>query len=133
MSRVPNVFTVFGRGAGPITPETVRKLAGRRKDLEKKVGKTPEWFRCLEEKINTLFSIILGWSEGTCQDLSFGAVVLAAFALAYFLNPWDLVPDFLPLAGYMDDAAVILWAWESLKPVIKKYAGWKNLDLSHYW
>ena len=126
MSDVPTVFKVFGRGAGPITPETIRQLAGKKRDLEKKVRKTPEWFRCLEEKINTLLSIILGWSEGTCQDLAFGAVVLAAFALAYFLNPWDLVPDFLPLAGFIDDAAVILWVWESLKPVLKIFAGGKG-------
>ena len=74
MSEIPTVFNIFGRGVGPITPETIRQLAGKKKALEKKVGKTPEWFRCLENKINTLFSVILGWSEGTCQDLAFGAL-----------------------------------------------------------
>ncbi|HEY7246190.1 MAG TPA: YkvA family protein [Xanthobacteraceae bacterium] len=31
-------------------------------------------------------------------------------ALAYFLLPFDLVPDMLPLVGYGDDAAVLLTA-----------------------
>ncbi len=31
-------------------------------------------------------------------------------ALAYFVLPFDAVPDMLPLLGYSDDAAVLLTA-----------------------
>ena len=129
MSKVPNVYTVFGSGAGPITPETVRKLARKEEELKQKYRKTPEWFRCQEQRINLMFSMVKGWSDGTRREVSFGIVALLAFALTYFLNPWDLVPDFLPLMGYIDDATVILWVCEMLKSAPKKYAGQKILDL----
>ena len=30
-----------------------------------------------------------------------------AFAMGYLLFPFDLIPDFLPVVGYLDDVAVI--------------------------
>jgi len=31
-------------------------------------------------------------------------------ALGYFIIPMDLIPDFLPVAGYTDDLAALSWA-----------------------
>ena len=41
-------------------------------------------------------------------------------ALGYFILPIDLIPDFLPVAGYTDDLAALLWAF---------YAVAKNITL----
>ncbi|PJZ69961.1 hypothetical protein CH373_13040 [Leptospira perolatii] len=35
------------------------------------------------------------------------AKLTIAGALAYFLSPWDVIPDILIGAGYFDDAAVV--------------------------
>ena len=32
------------------------------------------------------------------------------FALAYFVLPFDFIPDFLPLIGFTDDAAILITA-----------------------
>jgi uncharacterized membrane protein YkvA (DUF1232 family) len=41
-------------------------------------------------------------------------------ALAYFIDPFDLMPDVLPIIGLTDDAAVIAAAtklvWDNIKP-----------------
>ena len=41
-------------------------------------------------------------------------------ALAYFIDPFDLIPDVLPVIGLTDDAAVIAAAsklvWDNIKP-----------------
>ena len=46
-------------------------------------------------------------------------VVLLA-AIAYFIDPFDLIPDVLPIIGLTDDAAVIATAtklvWDNIKP-----------------
>jgi uncharacterized membrane protein YkvA (DUF1232 family) len=48
-------------------------------------------------------------------------VRLALFgALAYFVDPFDVIPDVLPIIGLTDDAAVIAAAtklvWDNIKP-----------------
>ena len=52
-----------------------------------------------------------------------GAIVSA---LAYFISPLDLIPDFFPVIGYTDDFAAILAAISAVamhvKPVHRKKA-----------
>jgi len=41
-------------------------------------------------------------------------------ALAYFIDPFDVIPDVLPIVGLSDDAAVLAGAiklvWDNIKP-----------------
>jgi uncharacterized membrane protein YkvA (DUF1232 family) len=41
-------------------------------------------------------------------------------ALAYFIDPFDIIPDVLPIIGLSDDAAVLAGAikltWDNIKP-----------------
>lgn len=36
-------------------------------------------------------------------------LILIIFGLIYFLFPFDLIRDFIPYIGYMDDLALIVW------------------------
>ena len=53
-------------------------------------------------------------------------------ALGYFILPIDLIPDFLPIAGYTDDLAALLWAFwsvaKNVTPEIKAQAEGKLHD-----
>ena len=40
-------------------------------------------------------------------------------ALAYFVMPFDVVPDFLPLFGFADDAAVLAAAMKTVADAIR--------------
>ena len=47
------------------------------------------------------------------------AKVTTIAALVYFINPIDIVPDFIPVAGFLDDAAMITGAIASMRSSIK--------------
>lgn len=53
-------------------------------------------------------------------------------ALGYFILPIDLIPDFIPVAGYTDDLAAIIWALyavnKNITPEIKQKAKDKLKD-----
>jgi uncharacterized membrane protein YkvA (DUF1232 family) len=46
----------------------------------------------------------LARDERTSRSLTFGLVAIGA----YLATPIDLIPDFIPVLGYLDDA-VVLW------------------------
>lgn len=43
-----------------------------------------------------------------------GVRVRLALLLAYLVSPIDLVPDFVPVAGYADDVLVVAWVLRSV-------------------
>lgn len=44
------------------------------------------------------------------KNVSIVAKSIALGALAYFINPVDVIPDFIPFSGFIDDAAIIATA-----------------------
>merc|ERR1719469_1337697 len=47
--------------------------------------------------------------------------VLLAVAVIYILSPLDVLPDFIPVVGWMDDVAFFYWA---LGPAIRFTSRW---------
>jgi uncharacterized membrane protein YkvA (DUF1232 family) len=46
--------------------------------------------------------------------------------LLYFILPADLIPDFIPVIGYLDDLAVLTTIMNSLQKEISDYRIWKE-------
>jgi len=63
------------------------------------------------------------------EDSPLGPKLVAFGALAYFIMPFDAIPDFIPLTGFTDDAAVIATALITLKAHITD----KHKDEANKW
>lgn len=57
------------------------------------------------------------------DDNSLGLIIAT---LAYLVLPMDLVPDFIPVAGFTDDAAAFALAVQQLSSEVKSYKAWKE-------
>jgi uncharacterized membrane protein YkvA (DUF1232 family) len=51
--------------------------------------------------------VVALWFAGRDARTPFLAKVTAAFVVAYALSPIDLIPDFIPLLGYLDDLVIL--------------------------
>ena len=47
------------------------------------------------------------WFAGRHPQTPWFAKALGAFVVAYALSPIDLIPDFIPVLGYLDDAILL--------------------------
>ena len=54
------------------------------------------------------------------------SVAMIGGGLLYFILPADLIPDFIPLIGYLDDMAVLTTTMNSLNKEITEYRLWKE-------
>jgi uncharacterized membrane protein YkvA (DUF1232 family) len=46
--------------------------------------------------------------------------------------PLDLVPDFIPFSGFIDDAAVFAMVFGAAEADLRRYCDWKGLDPKEY-
>ena len=40
--------------------------------------------------------------------------------LIYIISPFDILPDTIPVVGYIDDIAILSWALKSINPDLEK-------------
>lgn len=72
-----------------------------------------------------LFSLLQDWYKGRYKDVPWLVISSIGGALLYVLSPIDLIPDFLPIVGYLDDAAVFAALLKYVRLDLKKYRDWK--------
>lgn len=55
-----------------------------------------------------------------CPEIALGYKTLVVAALLYLMSPLDLIPDFLPVLGWVDDIAVLTAVIPLLKQKLKE-------------
>ena len=60
--------------------------------------------------------VLVVWLAARDPRVPWAAKVLAALAAAYALSPIDLIPDFVPVLGYLDDLILLpVMIWLALR------------------
>jgi uncharacterized membrane protein YkvA (DUF1232 family) len=72
-----------------------------------------------------LVRMVRGVVSGRYRALPKRSLVAVVAALIYFLDPFDLVPDFIPLVGFADDAAVLLWVANRVRKDLDAFLQWE--------
>jgi uncharacterized membrane protein YkvA (DUF1232 family) len=77
------------------------------------------------DKVKLLVSMLKDHSreEYVIADNSLGMIIAC---LAYLVLPFDLVPDFIPVVGFTDDAAAFALVLQQLSAEVKNYKSWKE-------
>jgi len=73
------------------------------------------------EDLGAMLRLLRAWVKGQYRVVPWKTIVLALVAVIYFVDPFDLVPDFVPLMGYVDDAGVIGFVLRSIGKDLKVF------------
>lgn len=69
-----------------------------------------------------LFSqLVKAYLQGTYRKLPAIALAKIAAVLIYFISPFDFIPDVLPIIGFTDDLALVLWVGKSIKNELDEF------------
>ena len=86
------------------------------------------WSRLLED-FKLLLFLIRGYWNGVYRDVSPYSIFVFVLAIAYVLSPYDLLTDFIPGLGQIDDVAILLLCLYFLEKDLYKYKNWKIKQL----
>jgi uncharacterized membrane protein YkvA (DUF1232 family) len=78
------------------------------------------------DTLQSLFRLIKLSISGEYTELPTSTVVAAVAVLIYFLSPIDLIPDFIPVVGLLDDMALVAWFSTSIKHELDKFHAWET-------
>ena len=76
--------------------------------------------------IPVMISLVKNYIQGKYTTIPYGTILAVLSALIYFLAPIDIVPDFIPLAGYLDDMAVLGLCMNMVSIDIETYEKWRQ-------
>ena len=112
-------------GAQKITDKDLEKVVTKSEDIKKKFTAGGPFRRFIEDG-QLLLSFIKEYRVGTFRKVPYGTIAAIAFTLIYVFNPLDLVPDFLPVIGQIDDAAVVAACLLLVEHDLYTYRQWKQ-------
>jgi len=112
-------------GAENVTPKDIQKVDEYSEDIKKKFSSRGPLKRFIEDG-KVLRALIKDWRAGKYRQALYGTIAAVAFALLYVFNPFDIVPDVLPIVGVLDDATVIGALLMLVERDLKKYRAWKE-------
>jgi uncharacterized membrane protein YkvA (DUF1232 family) len=73
-----------------------------------------------------LVRLLKAWKEGSYRGLSVRTLASLAAALLYVLSPVDMIPDFIPGIGLIDDAAVLALLLHSIAQDLAAFRVWED-------
>lgn len=105
-------------------------------ELEKFINKFRTWLRKRKnipilgryaDDLATMTELVEDYHADVYRDISKSNIVILIVVLAYVLSPIDLIPDALPIIGYVDDAAIIMFALKKcLTTEIEAYKSFRS-------
>lgn len=79
----------------------------------------------LKDDLRLLQALCLAYWRGEYRAISPKAMVSVVAGLMYFLSPLDLIPDWIPVIGMLDDIVVLAWVMKSLETELNAFREWR--------
>lgn len=96
-----------------------------------KIGEATESFYKTQDSIIALTRMVRSWAKGDYRNISTQSIIAVVAALIYFVNPLDLIPDFIPVIGQIDDILIIGYLIKTVNKEIERFMAWeKENDLT---
>ncbi|MBN1971304.1 MAG: DUF1232 domain-containing protein [Candidatus Delongbacteria bacterium] len=104
--------------------EAARQADKKLKDL--KESGVPTLIQDIWRDIVTMIFMSKDYYSGKYRDVPLKSILSITAALLYFASPFDILPDFIPLSGFIDDAAVLSLCIKLIKEDLSSYIEWRK-------
>jgi uncharacterized membrane protein YkvA (DUF1232 family) len=91
-----------------------------------KIGQGSEVFYSLQDSVIALARMLKAWWTGEYRSISSTSIIAVVAALLYFSNPFDMIPDFIPVIGQIDDILVLSYLIKMLNKEIERFMAWEQ-------
>jgi len=112
-------------GAKKIDPKDLEKVDSKAEEIKKKFVPAGPLQRFAQD-VRLLIAMVRAYLTGKYKLTPYWTIAAIAFTLLYVFNPFDLVPDVLPVIGTIDDATIFATCMMLIERDLKKFTQWKD-------
>lgn len=87
---------------------------------------SPVQRQMIKDKFLVLGRMAKAYALGRYRTIPWKTMLVLLAAVIYFLNPIDLIPDLLPLVGFTDDFAILLWVYNAIGAEVDRFLEWEQ-------
>jgi uncharacterized membrane protein YkvA (DUF1232 family) len=129
--KTSDIRTILDESARRIAPADIATLLDgaaelRQRAAELRCGELP----LLGEQLDFALECLHDHLEGSCPQIPLYTISLLGAGVMYFCDQVDVIPDFLPHIGKLDDAAVMAMAFRLARDGVERYAAWKGREVA---
>ena len=115
----------INKRAEGMSDEDVGETIGKEKKAEQ-MAKESSFLRQYWKDIKTSFALLKDWYMGNYTKIPFRMVASIAGAMLYLVSPLDVVPDWVPFGGLLDDALVLAAIFAMSRRDLDEYLAWTS-------
>jgi uncharacterized membrane protein YkvA (DUF1232 family) len=70
--------------------------------------------------------VVRDYQRAEYRDLAAAKLLIIIAAIIYFVSPFDVIPDWIPVLGHIDDAFVVSLALKSVRTDLDTFMAWET-------
>ena len=112
------------KGAEQVKPVDVEKVLEKSTEIEKRFEAGGPLGKFVGE-LRLLLSLVQDYWRGEYRNIPYYSIAAIIATLLYVLNPFDIIPDLIPVVGYVDDTLVVSTCLALIRQDLHTYRKWK--------
>lgn len=132
----PSFLTSLIQRFYPSTAEKVQTLIASNVLLEKlavnvygKLEASLQKYADIAERLKVIARMSEAWRKQMYRDISYASFFICITILLYFISPIDLIPDFIPFIGGLDDVLLLAYMLKVIDKEIEKFLDWERHNI----
>lgn len=78
------------------------------------------------DDIQSLIDMVKSFAKGAYKEIPVTTIGMTVLSLVYVFSPIDIIPDFVPVVGLVDDAGIIAALLAAVGVDIEKFKNWQK-------
>ncbi|WP_373089837.1 YkvA family protein [Zhongshania sp.] len=116
---------VLDEGAAELDDATLQKTLSNRQGILNRVANNASLAPYVSQ-VKILFNLVQDYVKGDYRAVPWWSLGSISTALLYILMPMDALPDYIPVAGFLDDAVVLKLCLDMVAKDLTKYLEFKQ-------
>lgn len=89
-------------------------------------GSSKGSFEQVKEIMHTFIRLGRAYIDGSYRQVSKSSLLVGVAVLLYLITPLDIIPDFIPGLGLLDDLSLMAWFVNAFQKEIQRFRDWET-------